>query len=104
MGLVMRRIVSLLKSPHDGGEFLMQRIAIFNFNETRGDPRVRRTSTALRAAGHEVRVFEMAGPNLPLEEEILAGVRVRRVSEQAYDDSAMGEVANEAPDFAALLR
>jgi hypothetical protein len=49
-------------------------------------------------------VFEMAGPNLPLEEEILAGVRVRRVSEQAYDDSAMGEVANEAPDFAALLR
>lgn len=82
----------------------MQRIAIFNFNETRRDPRVRRVSMALRAAGHEVCVFEMAGPNLPLEEEILAGVKVRRISEPVYDDSAMGVLADEAPDFAALLR
>jgi glycogen(starch) synthase len=83
----------------------MLRIAIFNFNETRRDPRVRRIATALRAAGHEPRVFELAGPGMPAEEELPDGVQVRRLPlPEAYGRPEMRALAREAPDLAALLR
>lgn len=83
----------------------MLRIAIFNFNETRRDPRVRRIATALRAAGHEPLVFELAGPGMSAEEALPDGVQVRRVPlPEAYGRPEMQALAREAPDLAALLR
>jgi glycogen(starch) synthase len=82
----------------------MQRIAIFNFNATRRDPRVRRISAALRSAGHELCVFELAGPGMPTEEELPGGVQVRRAPlPKPYDAAAWRALMDEAPDFAALL-
>jgi glycogen(starch) synthase len=82
----------------------MHRIAIFNFNETRRDPRVRRISTALRAVGHEICVFELAGPGVPTKEELPGGVQVRRVPlPKLYDAAAWRALVDDAPDFAALL-
>lgn len=79
------------------------RIAVLNLNDTRRDPRVLRISQALRAAGHEVSVFEY-GPDRPEHEVMPDGLILTRVpAPQDYSDAAMVELARESPAVAALI-
>ncbi len=80
------------------------RIAIFNLNDTRRDPRVRRTTKSLQRAGHQVRVFELGGIGRPAAETI-DGFDVERVLEPPdYSDERMAEVAAASPRTGRILR
>src|SRR5579862_5573095 len=79
------------------------RIAIFNLNDTRRDPRVRRTTKSLQRAGHQVRVFELGGEGRPAAETI-EGFDVERVVEPPdYGDEGMAEVTAASPETARIL-
>jgi glycogen(starch) synthase len=79
------------------------RIAIFNLNETRRDPRVLRIAGTLQRAGHTVRVFEMR-PDGASEHEVVGTIDIQRVLiPQDYSVAAMSVLAREAPKAAEVI-
>src|SRR4051812_50075877 len=53
-------------------------VAMFNLNDTRRDPRVRRIGRSLVKAGHRVLVFEMRGAQ-DAGCDLIEGIEIRRV-------------------------
>lgn len=79
------------------------RIAIFNLNETRRDPRVLRVAGTLRKLGHEVRVFEMCLDGLS-EHEKVSDLDIKRVPiPNDYSSDAMDALSNASPNAAAII-
>ena len=79
------------------------RIAIFNLNDTRRDPRVRRTTKSLQRAGHQVRVFELRGEGRAAAETIDGFDIERVVGPPDYSDERMAEVAAASPMTGRIL-
>ena len=70
---------------------MAQTIAMFNLNDTRRDPRVRRIGLSLAKAGHRVVVFEMRGTH-DRERDIVDGIEIRRVAvPMRYEAEDMAE-------------
>jgi glycosyltransferase involved in cell wall biosynthesis len=81
-----------------------RRIAVFNCNETHRDPRVRRVSETLAAAGNEVRVFEMRQGSAPATGQ-LGPFTVERVEvPQSYTVDDMAALADTCPAAGSILR
>src|SRR3954447_16133531 len=71
-----------------------QTIAMYNLNDTRRDPRVRRIGLSLVNAGHRVIVFEMQGANAS-ERDLIDGIEIHRVPVPArYEAVDMAEFRN----------
>jgi glycogen(starch) synthase len=82
---------------------MKHRIAIFNLNETRRDPRVRRVAETLRKLGHEVRVFEMMLDGLS-EHEKVSDLNVQRVPiPNDYRSEAMEAIRMASPKAAGII-
>lgn len=80
------------------------RVAVFNLNDTRRDPRVRRIGAAMRALGHEVQVIEMQPSGLGEWDEA-AGVPIRRVPIPGdCSAGAMAEIGRTCPSAADVIR
>lgn len=79
------------------------RIAIFNLNETRRDPRVLRVAGSLQKLGHEVRVFEMRLDGLS-ETERIGNLDICRVPiPNDYSPRAMEALRAASPKAAAVI-
>lgn len=79
------------------------RIAIFNLNETRRDPRVLRMAGTLQKLGHEVRVFEMRLDDLS-EFERVGNLDIQRVPlPNDYSSQAMEAIRTASPKAAAVI-
>lgn len=83
---------------------MRHRIATFNLNDTRRDPRVQRISQTLVMEGHEICVFEMRSGDLAPQESV-EGLAIRRVPVPTdYSREAMSEFARLCPTAAEILR
>ena len=84
---------------------MAETIAMFNLNDTRRDPRVRRIGRSLVQAGHRVIVFEMQGPDAP-ERDLIDGIEIRRVPVPTrYEAANMAEFRNVCgPAFDVIAR
>ncbi len=81
----------------------VHRIAVFNMNETRRDPRVLRVAHLLAELGHTVRVFEMVTSGQP-EYDRVGEVEVQRVRVPTdYSRRAIAEIGRACPEAAQLL-
>lgn len=79
------------------------RIAIFNLNETRRDPRVLRVAGTLRKLGHEVRVFEMRLDGMSQHEKV-GDLDIQRVPiPNDYSSEAMGALRTASPNAATIV-
>lgn len=79
------------------------RIAIFNLNETRRDPRVLRIAATLQRAGHTVGVFEMRLDG-SAERETVGTVDIHRVPiPQDYSVAAMAGLLKISPKAAEVI-
>lgn len=86
-----------------GNRVRKHRIAIFNLNETRRDPRVLRIADTLRRAGHSIRVFEMSG-GAYRSQDTIGELEVCQVPvPQRYGIAEMKELARISPEAASLI-